>query len=221
MKNIFIVTDNKHIYQEFIRIVDGKKNIKVHYFCSPSSKIIFENEIKSNLITPIRFKENEQYFINNFDVGFSCHSKQIFPIHLVNNVLCINIHPGLNPYNRGWYPQVFSIINKLPAGATIHIMDKEIDHGEIIIQEEVAIDVVDTSLSLYNRVISKEIELLEKTFDKIIDYTFQSNQPISAGNYNSIANYKTMCEIDLNQTITMREAIDFLRAQHSHKHFFG
>jgi methionyl-tRNA formyltransferase len=212
VKNIFIVTDNKHIYQEFTRIADGKKNIKVHYFCSPKSKTIFENEINSNLIKPIILKENEQYFINNFDVGFSCHSKQIFPIHLVNNVLCINIHPGLNPYNRGWYPQVFSIINELPAGATIHIMDEEIDHGDIIIQEEIIITSSDTSLSVYNKVQSKEIELLEKTFDSIIDGTFQKNKPISEGNYNSIGDYKKMCKIDLNQQVTMKQAIDFLRA---------
>jgi methionyl-tRNA formyltransferase len=212
MKNIFIVTDNKHIYKEFNRIVNGKKNIKARYFCSPSSKTIFEHEINSNVISPIILKNNEQYFINNFDLGFSCHSKQIFPSQLVNKVLCINIHPGLNPYNRGWFPQVFSILNGLPVGATIHIMDEEIDHGDIIIQEKIAIESYDTSLSVYDKIQSKEIELLEKTFDAITAGIFQKYKPISEGNYNSIDDYKKMCEIDLHQQVTMEKAINFLRA---------
>lgn len=212
MKHIFVVTDNKYIYQEFHRIADEKKNIKVRYFCSPGSKFIFEDEIKLKTITPILIKEHEHYFIENFDLGFSCHSKQIFPHQLVSKILCINIHPGLNPYNRGWYPQVFSIINNLPVGVTIHIMDEEIDHGDIIFQEEVSVDASDTSLSVYNNVQSKEIELLEKNFDAIIDHKFQQNKPITEGNYNSIGDYKKMCEINLNQQVSMKQAIDFLRA---------
>jgi len=212
MKKIFIVTDNNFIYKEFEKIITIRSDVYVEYFCSLKSLHIFEDEINQNKIKPLLLKEAEDFLINNFDLGLSCHSKQIFPAKLVNTVLCINIHPGLNPYNRGWYPQVFSIINKSPAGATIHVMDEEIDHGDIIIQEEVKINLFDTSLDVYNKVQTKEIELLNKVIEDIIDNSFERIKPNSEGNYNSIQDYKALCEIDLNKKVTMKEAINYLRA---------
>jgi methionyl-tRNA formyltransferase len=35
-------------------------------------------------------------------LSFNC--KQIFPADLVSSVTCKNVHPGFNPYNRGWFP---------------------------------------------------------------------------------------------------------------------
>jgi len=212
MKKIFVVTDNKFIFNEFKKNIDIKKNVYVEYFCSPKSEHIFSAEIATNTIKSIFLKNNDSFFIDNFDLGISCHSKQLFPANLVNSVLCVNIHPGFNPYNRGWYPQVFSIINKLPAGATIHVMDEEIDHGDIIIQEKVQINSNENSLEVYNRVQKKEIELLIEVLDDILDKEFQCIKPDSEGNYNSIQDYKKMCEIDLNKKVTMKEAIDYFRA---------
>lgn len=212
MKKIFVVTDNKYIFTEFKKIIDVKDKVLVEYFCSPKSEHIFKNEITNQSIKPIILKTNDSFFIDNYDLGISCHSKQLFPAKLVNSVLCVNIHPGLNPFNRGWYPQVFSIINGLPAGATIHVMDEEIDHGDIIIQEQVQINSNENSLEVYNKVQAKEIELLNNVLDDILNATFNYFKPKSEGNYNSIQDYKNMCEIDLDKKVTMREAINFLRA---------
>jgi len=212
MKKIFVVTDNKVILNEFKKNIDCKENVIVEYFCSPKSIKTFEDEITNNEIQPINMKESADFFINNYVFGISCHSKQLFPAKLVNTILCVNIHPGLNPYNRGWFPQVFSIINGLPVGATIHVMDEEIDHGDIIIQEEVEINSHENSLDVYNKVQSKEIELFEQVIDDILDNKFSKIKPNSEGNYNSIQDYKAMCEIDLDKKVTMKEAINYLRA---------
>ena len=40
----------------------------------------------------------------------------------------------------------------------------------------------------------------------------KTRKPSSEGNYNSISDYQNMCKIDLNKKVTMKEAIDFLRA---------
>ena len=39
--------------------------------------------------------------IESYQLVISVHCKQIFPKRLVENVLCINLHPGYNPFNRG------------------------------------------------------------------------------------------------------------------------
>lgn len=213
MKKVFVVTDNKVVFKEFKKIVSKKNDVSFEYFCSPKSFKTFEQEISSNQIKTIAMKESADFFINNnYDLGISCHSKQLFPAKLVNSVLCINIHPGLNPYNRGWFPQVFSIINGLPIGATIHVMDEEIDHGDIIIQEEVDIQSFETSLDVYNKVQAKEIDLFKQIIDDILENKFHRIRPKSEGNYNSIQDYKNICEIDLDKKVTMREAINYLRA---------
>lgn len=212
MKKVFVVTDNKLIFDAFRTIVADKKDVIFEYFCSEKSSKLFEKQIVLNQIRSISMKDSARFFIDNYDLGISCHSKQLFPSELVNTILCVNIHPGLNPYNRGWFPQVFSIVNGLPVGATIHIMDEEIDHGDIIIQEEVKISPHENSLDVYNKVQAKEIELFEQVIDDILNNNFNIIKPNSEGNYNSIQDYKAMTEINLDQKITMKEAIDYLRA---------
>ena len=212
MKRIFVVTDNKVILDEFKKLIDCKENIRVDYYCSQKSVNNFQLELLENQINPIIMKKNADFFIENYDLGISCHSKQLFPAKLVNTILCVNIHPGLNPYNRGWFPQVFSIINELPVGATIHVMDEEIDHGGIIIQEEVKINSYENSFDVYSKVQSKEIELFEQVIDDILDNKFSEKLPNSEGNYNSIQDYKDICEINLKQKVTMKEAINYLKA---------
>lgn len=212
MKKIFVITDNKNIYKEFKRIIKHK-DIKVEYFCSSKSSLLFSSEIKNNEVNILSLKEDYKKLIEEkYYLGFSCHSKQLFPSELVNSILCINIHPGLNPYNRGWFPQVFSIINKLPVGATIHVMDEEIDHGEIIVQEEVFVESYDTSLDIYNKILLKEIELFEINIDHILNLEFNTKKPLFEGNYNSIQDYRNLCQIDLDKKVSMGEAIDYLRA---------
>ncbi|HEY4231081.1 MAG TPA: formyltransferase family protein, partial [Thermoanaerobaculia bacterium] len=36
---------------------------------------------------------------------------------------CINLHPAYLPWNRGAYPNVWSIVERTPAGTTLHYVD--------------------------------------------------------------------------------------------------
>ncbi|MCE9864029.1 hypothetical protein, partial [Aeromonas caviae] len=113
MKNIFFVTDNRWWFEQlelFFRNLTNSFNMKI--FCSPKGRVIFEHEIDEGRIEIIDLKSDTIRLINEFDFGFSVHCKQIFPKQLVESIRCVNIHPGFNPHNRGWFPQVFSIINK-------------------------------------------------------------------------------------------------------------
>lgn len=208
---VFIITDNKWWLGQ-ARKLFKVKNVEVEFYCSPKGEQIFAEEIKCQTIKPLNIKENVKYLIDTFDLGFSLHCKQIFPAELVKSVRCINVHPGLNPYNRGWFPQVFSILNKKPAGATIHLMDEEVDHGEIIVQKEVETYEWDTSKTIYDRILSMELELLESRLESILHEQYVSTPMIEKGNYNGIKDYNSLLEIDLTQELTMKEAIDYLRA---------
>jgi methionyl-tRNA formyltransferase len=209
--NIMVLTDNQYIYDSFTKIVEEKNLGISHHFkyaCSTSNPAFDSN----NNVTKLNISDTIDTLIENFNLIISCHSRQIFPAKLVNSVRCINIHPGLNPYNRGWYPQIFSIMNKMPLGATIHEMDELIDHGDIIAQKEIELCSWDTSLTAYNKVIQAEVELMNDFIEDIIDGAYHATPMHSEGNYNSKADFNKLCKLDLDETLTVKEVIDMLRA---------
>ncbi|NJO92836.1 MAG: dTDP-4-amino-4,6-dideoxyglucose formyltransferase [Chloroflexia bacterium] len=142
----------------------------------------------------------------------SLHCKQLFPTELVNTIKCINIHPGLNPYNRGWFPQVFSIINKMPLGATIHEIDEELDHGNIIAQQEIVVYPWDTSLTAYNRVLETELILIQDNIISIFENTYSTIAPKKEGNINYKKDFDEICQLDLQEVNELGYFIDKLRA---------
>ena len=65
---------------------------------------------------------------------------------------CINLHTSFLPWNRGAHPNVWSIVDRTPAGATLHFIDDGIDTGEIIAQSEVPVLAGDTAETLHARI---------------------------------------------------------------------
>ncbi|RMQ44930.1 hypothetical protein ALQ04_01415 [Pseudomonas cichorii] len=158
------------------------------------------------------------FIIGHYDLVLSVHCKQLFPKRLVEGVRCINFHPGFNPFNRGWYPQAFSILNGLPVGATIHLMDEDIDHGHIIAQKPVTVGSGETSLEVYNKVIEAEKELMREYLPRILQGGYEVFKPLAEGNYNGIKDYNELCELNLDEVGSLRDHINLLRAT-SHGNF--
>lgn len=76
----------------------------------------------------------------------------------------INLHISLLPWNRGADPNAWSFLKNTPKGVTIHIIDKSIDRGPILVQKEVFIDEnKETLRSSYER-LHKEIQKLFKNY---------------------------------------------------------
>lgn len=215
MKRILVVSDNAPLVRFFKEECISQD---VNKIAETTYRYTAPNKNPSDLValgaTPIDLKNHQLVsgLVNSYDLIFSLHCKQIFPAELVAAVRCVNVHPGLNPYNRGWYPQVFSLINGEPIGATIHLMDHDIDHGEVIDQVGVEILSSDTSLDVYSRVIDAEKKLIRKNIINIILEKYSAMTPSSEGNYNSIEDFKKLCKLDLDSVGTIREHIDLLRA---------
>ncbi len=179
---------------------------------SYNNKSFINKYKKDENFQPVNVREEKDNIIKNYDLILSAHCKQIFPKEIVNKILCINIHPGYNPYNRGWYPHIFSICNKLPTGATLHIMDEKVDHGPIIFQEKVEINDWETSFDVYNKILELEVKIIHNYIEKIIHNEFETKEPISEGNINTKEDFNKLCKLDLNEILSLREAIDRLRA---------
>lgn len=214
-KDILFIADNEFLYKNIKDLVYEKATVydfnTVDFNFSVNNQNFFTN-FNNTDFRPIDLNKEVQHIIMKYDIVFSLHCMQIFPKKLVNSVICINVHPGYNPYNRGWYPQVFSIINGLPIGATIHIMDEEIDHGPIIDQQQVEIHSWDTSLSLYNKILDSEVSLIRENFDSIITGNFKTYKPEIEGNINYKSDYAALRELKLEQVDSFESFLNRLRA---------
>lgn len=215
MKKILVVTDNGLLYKQVKSILFDEFEDIADLFDFKRTKLSKSPHLYTDGVEEldeVNVKEEYEDIINNYDLVISLHCKQIFPLALVKSIPCINIHPGYNPYNRGWYPQVFAIINKERLGATIHLMDEHVDHGAIIARKEVDIKSFYTSKEAYERVLEVELELFRDNIRQIVDGGYKTIQPEIAGDYHSIDDYKKLCKIDLKEQLTFGDAIDKLRA---------
>ena len=212
-RKVLVISDNPVLSKGLIGLLHkvGADRKMFTFKCSKGSDGTMTEKLGFE-VRPIEVKEEWPKVIENFGLVISLHCKQLFPKELVEAVRCINVHPGLNPYNRGWFPQVFAIMNGLPHGATIHEIDADLDHGPIIAQQEVTIKADDTSLTVYERVQDAELKLLEENLVDILNDSYTTVQPGMEGNLNLIKDYRKLLELDLNEEVTMGEAIDRLRA---------
>ena len=214
-KKFLVLSDNEVMVRSIEDIMNNithEPSTTFEFGCSPNSSIK-GIEVNGSPLRVVDVKsESDELLRNGYSFILSAHSRQIFPKELVEGITCINIHPGLNPYNRGMFPHVFSLINGLPAGATLHLMDQEIDHGDIIDQQEVPIHRSDTSETLYSRILDAEKLILKRNMGKLILGNYTHTQPSNEGNVNKMKDFESLREIDLNTAGTFEEHIDLLRA---------
>lgn len=83
-------------------------------------------------------------FVHTLDPGLiiSYNYRYIIPKTILDYVKrrAINLHISYLPWNKGAYPNVWSLLENTPKGVTIHCIDEGIDSGDIIIQKEIQID---------------------------------------------------------------------------------
>jgi len=212
-EKVLIITDNHSITERFVREVIPviTRDINFEFACSPFSNIEQVDSFKFRKID-LREEIVLDKLIKTKDLIISIHCKQLFPAKLIEKINCINVHPGYNPVNRGWYPQVFAIINDFDIGATIHEIDDKLDNGNIICRSKVQKYIYDTSDTLYNRVVEEEIKILIENINSIVNNTYKTFKPEDQGNLYLKKDFNDLCYIDMEQKGTFREFYDRLRA---------
>jgi len=160
---------------------------------------------------PINIKEKADIVAQKYDLIFSLCS-QIFPEKIVKTVRCINFHFGILPYACGVLPITFSIVNNIPLGITVHLMDEKIDNGDIIYQEKIENNGYDTVKDIEKKCQTKLIEILDKHILDIIYKKYKTKKAKGKRVYYSLNDFKKLCKIDLNKQKTAGEIINTLRA---------
>lgn len=126
---------------------------------------------------------------------------------------CINLHPALLPYNRGRFPNVWSIVAKTPAGVSLHYIDQGIDTGDLIAQREVEVRVTDTGATLYRRLELEGFRLFQDTWPSIRAGTNLRTPQAMEGSYHRARDVEGIDEIDLQKSYRAEDLLNILRAR--------
>ena len=140
---------------------------------SPIKEVAQKNNIPVFQPEKIR-KEYYDILKMNPDIIITCAYGQIIPEVILNypKYGCINVHASLLPKLRGGSPLHHAIIDGYDkTGVTIMYMDKGMDTGDIIEQEEIKITDSDTVGSIHDKLSVMGSSLLIKTLPSIINGT--------------------------------------------------
>lgn len=126
---------------------------------------------------------------------------------------CLNLHPGLLPETRGFNPNVWSIVEGHPAGATLHYMDDGVDTGDVIARKRVEKRFDDTGRELYERLEAACFELFVETWPEIEADTVEAEpQNDEAATTHRKRDFVELCELDPDEEYTVKRLLDVLRA---------
>ena len=108
-------------------------------------------QFDQHLVTLLKEQGVELVILAGFMRLLSADFIQAFPQHI------LNIHPALLPAFPGLHAQRQAVERGVRiAGATVHLVDEEMDHGPIIMQAAVPVYPDDTEDSLSTRILTQE-----------------------------------------------------------------
>lgn len=149
------------------------------------------------------------------DYIVSCGYQHIVPesILTIPTKGCLNLHPAYLPYNRGANPNVWSIIEGTPAGVTLHYMDPGIDTGDIVARRKVETAFSDSGKDLHKRLEDAQLELFRDVWSDILsDNISVVEQDENQGTYHQTSEFETLCELNPDEEVRVKEFLDRLRA---------
>ena len=125
---------------------------------------------------------------------------------------CVNLHPAYLPYNRGKSPNVWSIVENTPAGATLHYMDEGVDTGDIIAQKKVEKRFDDTGKDLHRRLEEAQFELFVENWPEMEKGAVEATSQKEEGTYHEQSEFGELCELEPDEKYTVKELLNRLRA---------
>lgn len=126
----------------------------------------------------------------------------------------VNLHSALLPYNRGAHPNVWSIIDRTPAGVTLHLIDEGVDTGPVLAQRAVDVLPHDTGETLYRRLEEALLRLFVDSWPALRDGKLApQSQEGDKATVHRVRDLDATSRIDLDAPTTARALLDRIRAR--------
>lgn len=150
----------------------------------------------------------------------SYNYKHIVPATVINFMKgnIINLHISYLPWNRGAYPNLWSILDDTPKGVTIHQMEKGLDTGAILYQKELFFDLTKETLASSHRKLNEEIvRLFQEHWREIWEKTYLVRPQQGEGSYHALKDMRALLfkrNIDsLDWNMTAKEFKDLMTGE--------
>ncbi|NPA46981.1 MAG: GNAT family N-acetyltransferase [Chlorobi bacterium] len=130
------------------------KPMKILFLGYPQSPLIDFLRSEGHEVTVMQDKINARFIEENqFDFIISYGYRHIIKEEVLNLLpgRVINLHISYLPYNRGADPNFWSFVDNTPKGVTIHLVDKGLDTGDILVQEKLSLSMDETLRSSYQK----------------------------------------------------------------------
>lgn len=151
--------------------------------------------------------------LSSIDWIVSAGFRHIVPDHVLAGVSrACNVHTSYLPWGRGSHPNVWAIVDHEPAGVSIHAMTPGLDQGPIYAQRQIPIRFGDVAKDLHGRLQVAAYELFVATWPLIRMGTTEPVPQASGGSYHRSRDLDELADIDLDDSVTWRHALDVLRA---------
>jgi methionyl-tRNA formyltransferase len=119
-------------------------------------KLSFDN-VTIDLVTSAN--ELKSAIQNKYDLVFFIGWSSIVEMDIVQNNICVALHPSMLPRFRGGSPIQNQILEGiLDSGITLFLMDRNLDTGPILRQTYLSLD--GELKSIFNRIVSKALPLI-------------------------------------------------------------
>lgn len=143
----------------------GYKDNKIQNFLLNEGVKLLQTDKK---ITLEEIKDFNPDFIVSY--GYSYIIKDKILSEYKNKI--INLHISYLPWNRGAYPNIWSVIDNTPKGVTIHFIDEGVDTGDILFQKQIEFDEQETLFSSYCKLRQEIEDLFIDNWLKIKNFDF-------------------------------------------------
>ena len=164
-----LVSDGRNIVA-VVTQTDKKVGRKQVLTPSPVKEVALAHDIP--VLQPERLKSSyEEVLAYEPDMIIVCAYGQMIPKAILDypKYGCINTHGSLLPEYRGGAPIQRAIMEgKKETGITLMYMAEKMDAGDILFQEEIAIEDSDTSTSLFAKMSDLALAMLRRHLDDII-----------------------------------------------------
>lgn len=126
----------------------------------------------------------------------------------------VNTHPSLLPYGRGKHYNFWSIVDRVPFGVSLHMVDEGVDTGDIVAQIAIPYDWEDTGGTLYQKATEAMLNLLRETYPKLRELDFETHpQDHNAGTFHRASELESASAIDLDRAYVALDLLNLLRAR--------
>jgi methionyl-tRNA formyltransferase len=125
----------------------------------------------------------------------------------------INLHASLLPWNRGVHTNVWPIVERTPAGVSLHVMSPGIDEGPLLVQREVAVGPADTAATLYGRIEDAAAVLIIEAWPAGVRAAWPGWPQDPGGSSHVARDLAKLDGVDLDAQPALRDFFNLLRAR--------